>query len=89
MSEAIGLIETKGYVGLVEASDAMVKAANVQLVKQISIGGAMVTSVITGDVGSVKAAVEAGREAANRVGELIAAHVIARPSAELAKFFTS
>lgn len=89
MSEAIGMIETKGYVGLVEASDAMVKAANVQLIKQISIGGAMVTSVITGDVGSVKAAVEAGREAANRVGELIAAHVIARPNAELVKFFTS
>lgn len=89
MSEAIGMIETKGYVGLVEASDAMVKAANVQLIKQIPIGGALITTVITGDVGSVKAAVEAGREAASRVGELVASHVIARPSGELAKFFTS
>ncbi len=88
MNEAIGLIETKGYVGLVEASDAMVKAANVKLIKQIPIGGGMITSLISGDVGSVKAAVEAGREAANSVGELVAAHVIARPSEELAKFFT-
>lgn len=89
MSEAIGMIETKGYVGLVEASDAMVKAANVKLIKQIPIGGALITTVITGDVGSVKAAVEAGKESANRVGELVAAHVIARPSQELAGFFTS
>ena len=89
MSEAIGLIETKGYVGLVEASDAMVKAANVALIKQISIGGALVTTVVKGDVGSVKAAVDAGRESSARVGNLVASHVIARPSPELLAFFTS
>ena len=89
MNEAIGMIETRGYVGLVEASDAMVKAANVQLVKSIPIGGALVTTIVTGDVGSVKAAVEAGKEAANRVGNLVASHVIARPSQELPKFFIS
>jgi ethanolamine utilization protein EutM len=89
MSEAIGLIETRGYVGLVEASDAMVKAANVSLVKHISIGGALVTTVVKGDVGSVKAAVDAGREASKRVGNLVASHVIARPSPELLNFFTS
>lgn len=89
MSEAIGLIETRGYVGLVEASDAMVKAANVKLIKSIPIGGALITTVVQGDVGSVKAAVEAGKEAANRVGNLVAAHVIARPTPDLVKFFTN
>lgn len=89
MSEAIGLIETRGYVGLVEASDAMVKAANVELVKSIQIGGALVTTIVRGDVGSVKAAVEAGREAAQRVGNLVASHVIARPGGDLVKFFTA
>ena len=89
MNEAIGLIETRGYVGLVEASDAMVKAANVQLIKSIPIGGALITTVVQGDVGSVKAAVEAGKEASSRVGNLVAAHVIARPSPELLKFYTS
>jgi ethanolamine utilization protein EutM len=89
MSEAIGLIETRGYVGLVEASDAMVKAANVTLIKSIPIGGALVTTVVQGDVGSVKAAVDAGKEACARVGTLVAAHVIARPSPDLLKFFTS
>ncbi len=89
MSEAIGLIETRGYVGLVEASDAMVKAANVQLVKSIPIGGALITTIVKGDVGSVKAAVEAGKEAASRVGNLVASHVIARPAVELLKFFTA
>ena len=89
MSEAIGLIETRGYVGLVEASDAMVKAANVQLVKSIPIGGALITTVVKGDVGSVKAAVEAGKEVAKRVGNLVASHVIARPSPDLLRFFTS
>ena len=87
MSEAIGLIETRGYVGLVEASDAMVKAANVQLIKSIPIGGALITTIVQGDVGSVKAAVEAGKESATRVGNLVASHVIARPSPELLKFF--
>jgi ethanolamine utilization protein EutM len=89
MSEAIGLIETRGYVGLVEASDAMVKAANVQLIKSIPIGGALITTVVKGDVGSVKAAVEAGKEAAKRVGNLVAGHVIARPAEELLRFFTN
>jgi ethanolamine utilization protein EutM len=88
-SEAIGLIETRGYVGLVEASDAMVKAANVSLVKNIQIGGGLVTTIVRGDVGSVKAAVDAGREAAKRVGNLVSAHVIARPSPELLAFYTS
>lgn len=80
---ALGLIETKGWVGLVEATDAMCKAANVEIVKTIQIGGAYVTTIVRGDVGSVKAAVEAGAEAAGKVGELIASHVIARPHAEL------
>ena len=87
MSDSIGLIETRGYVGLVEASDAMVKAANVILVKHIQIGGALVTTIVKGDVGSVKAAVDAGKEAASRVGNLIASHIIARPAAGLLEFF--
>jgi microcompartment protein CcmL/EutN len=89
MNEAIGLIETRGYVGLVEASDAMVKAANVELIKTIPIGGSLITTIVRGDVGSVKAAVEAGRETAGRVGNLAASHVIARPAPELLKFFTA
>jgi len=89
MNEAIGLIETRGYVGLVEASDAMVKAANVELIKSIPIGGALVTTIVQGDVGSVRAAVEAGKEAASRVGNLVASHVIARPADDLLKFFTT
>ena len=87
MSESIGLIETKGLTGSIEASDAMVKAANVSLVKQVSIGAGMLTVFVKGDVGSVKAAVEAGAEAASRVGELIASHVIARPHEDLLKYF--
>src|SRR3954466_12207995 len=80
---AIGLIETKGWVGLVEATDAMGKAANVEIVKTIQIGGAFVTTIVKGDVGSVRAAVDAGAEAAGKVGELIASHVIARPHGDL------
>jgi ethanolamine utilization protein EutM len=87
MSEAIGMIETKGYVGSVEASDAMVKAANVNLVKTIPIGGGMITVLARGDVGSVKAAVDAGTKAAGRVGELISSHIIARPHEDLLKVF--
>jgi ethanolamine utilization protein EutM len=83
MSDSIGMVETKGYVGSVEASDAMVKAANVSLVRQVQIGGGFVTVIVKGDVGSVKAAVEAGAEAAKRVGELICSHIIARPHGEL------
>jgi ethanolamine utilization protein EutM len=81
------MIETKGYVGAIEASDAMVKAAGVTLAKQVQIGGGLVTVLVKGDVGSVKAAVDAGADAAKRVGELICAHVIARPHADLLKQF--
>jgi ethanolamine utilization protein EutM len=87
MSEALGMIETKGYVGSVEASDAMVKAANVGLVKTIPIGGGMITVLCRGDVGSVKAAVDAGSKAAGKVGELVSAHIIARPHDDLVKAF--
>jgi ethanolamine utilization protein EutM len=87
MSTALGMIETKGYVGSVEATDAMAKAANVTLVKQIQTGGGFLTVLVTGDVGSVKAAVDAGAEAAGRVGELVSAHVIARPHDELLSQF--
>jgi microcompartment protein CcmL/EutN len=79
MNQAIGLIETKGLVGLIEASDAMCKAANVELLKTIEIGGGYVTTVVRGDVGSVRAAIDAGAEAAKTVGELVSSHVIARP----------
>src|SRR5687767_3283830 len=81
--QAIGLVETKGWVALVEATDAMTKAANVEVVKTIQIGGAYVTTIVRGDVGSVRAAVDAGSEAAGRVGEVIASHVIARPHPDL------
>lgn len=87
MSDSLGMIETKGYVGSVEASDAMVKAAGVTVARQVQIGGGLVTVIVKGDVGSVKAAVEAGSEAAKRVGELICSHVIARPHPELLKQF--
>lgn len=87
MSEAIGMIETKGYVGSVEASDAMVKAANVGLVKTIPIGGGLITVLCQGDVGSVKAAVDAGAKAASKIGELVASHIIARPHEDLVKAF--
>ncbi len=79
MSEAIGLIETKGLVGLVEASDAMCKAANVELVKTVQIGGGFVTAIVRGDVGSVRAAVDAGSVAAKAIGELVSSHIIPRP----------
>ncbi|MCC6580794.1 MAG: BMC domain-containing protein [Phycisphaeraceae bacterium] len=76
---ALGMLETRGQTPLVEATDAMLKAANVELVKCVPIGGAYITVIVRGDVGSVKAAVDAGAEAAGRVGELVSAHVIARP----------
>ena len=85
--EAIGMIETRGYVGSVEASDAMVKAANVTLIKTISIGGGLITVFATGDVGSVKAAVDAGAKAAGKVGELVSSHILARPHEDLMKVF--
>ena len=77
---AIGLVETKGLVGLIEATDAMAKAANVQIVKRVGIGGGLVTTVVRGDIGSVRAAVEAGANAATQVGELVSSHVIPRPA---------
>jgi ethanolamine utilization protein EutM len=85
--EAIGLIETKGLVAQIEASDAMLKAANVSLVKQIQIGGAYVTTIIRGDVGSVRAAVDVGAAAASKVGDLVSAHLIARPGESLLEHF--
>ena len=87
MSEALGMIETKGYVGAVEASDAMVKAANVTLVQTIPIGGGLITVLVRGDVGSVNAAVDAGSAAAGKVGELISSHILARPHDDLLKVF--
>ncbi len=89
MSSAIGLVETKGLIALVEATDAMAKAANVEIVKRVSIGGAFVTTVVRGDVGSVRAAVEAGAAAANQVGELVSSHVIPRPSEGLVAAYLS
>jgi len=80
MSQAIGLIETKGLLALIEATDAMAKAANVEIVKRIDIGGGLVTTVVSGDVGSVRAAVEAGAAAASQVGELVSSHVMPRPA---------
>lgn len=87
MSEAIGMIETRGYTGSVEATDAMVKAANVTLAKTVAIGGGLITVICRGDVASVKAAVDAGSKAASKVGELVSAHVIARPHEDLVKIF--
>jgi len=87
MNESLGLIETKGFTGAVEASDAAVKAASVSLVKTVQIGGGLITVLVKGDVGSVKAAVDAGAEAAKKAGELMAAHVIARPHPDLLKSF--
>jgi microcompartment protein CcmL/EutN len=80
---ALGMIETKGLVAAVEAADAMVKAANVWLIGKVHVGGGLVTVMVRGDVGAVKAATDAGAAAADRVGELISVHVIARPHEEL------
>ena len=79
MMEALGMIETKGLVGAIESADAMVKAANVHLIGKVHVGGGLVTVMVRGDVGAVKAAVEAGGAAAKRVGELVSVHVIPRP----------
>jgi ethanolamine utilization protein EutM len=81
--EALGMIETKGLVGAIEAADAMVKAANVTLVGREFVGAGLVTVMVRGDVGAVKAATEAGAEAAQRVGSLISVHVIPRPNSEV------
>src|SRR3954462_13612149 len=82
-SEALGMVETRGLIGSVEATDAMVKAANVVLVGKEYIGQGYVTVLVRGDVGAVKAATDAGAAAARRVGELISVHVIPRPHAEV------
>lgn len=82
-TEALGLIETKGLVGSIEAADAMVKAANVYLIGRELVGGGLVTVMVRGDVGAVKAATDAGAAAAQRVGELISVHVIPRPHSDV------
>ncbi len=79
MAEALGMIETRGFAAMVEASDAMVKAAKVDLVHYEKTGGGYVTAIVRGDVAAVKAACEAGQAAASRVGEMVTVHVIARP----------
>ncbi len=87
MNEALGMIETKGYVAALAGADAMVKAANVTIVSRQEVGDGLVAVVVRGDVGAVKAATEAGAESVSAVGELISAHVIPRPHPELDKHF--
>ncbi|PHR28806.1 MAG: ethanolamine utilization microcompartment protein EutM [Desulfotalea sp.] len=83
MMNALGMIETRGLVGAIEAADAMVKAANVEIVGREQVGGGLVTVMVRGDVGAVKAATDAGAAAAERVGELKSVHVIPRPHSEV------
>lgn len=83
--EALGMVETKGLIGAIEAADAMVKAANVVLVGKEYIGAGYVTVMVRGDVGAVKAATDAGAASARRVGELVSVHVIPRPHSEVEK----
>jgi ethanolamine utilization protein EutM len=85
MNGALGMIETKGMVGAIEALDAMVKAANVTVAGKVQVGGGIVTVFVRGDVGAVKAATDAGAQAAQRVGELLSVHVIPRPHSEIEK----
>ena len=85
MNEALGMVETRGLVAAIEAADAMVKAANVQLIGSEKIGSGLVSVMVRGDVGAVKAAVEAGGAAASRLGEVIATHVIPRPHTDVNK----
>jgi microcompartment protein CcmL/EutN len=87
IGDALGMIETRGLVGMIEAADAMLKTANVVLVGWQKVDAGLVTALIRGDVGSVKAATDAGAAAARRVGELIGVHVIARPADDLEKVF--
>ena len=86
-SQAIGMIETRGYVAALTAADAMVKAANVEIAARNEVGGGLVSVVVKGDVGAVKAATEAGAEAASQIGEVVAVHVIQRPHADLGRHF--
>ncbi|TCZ78781.1 BMC domain-containing protein [Paenibacillus albiflavus] len=85
MNESIAIIETRGLTAAIEAADAMLKAANVEIVGTEKIGSGLVTVIVRGDVGAVKAAAEVGSEAAQRVGELVAVHVIPRPHSDVAK----
>ncbi|MBC2722546.1 ethanolamine utilization microcompartment protein EutM [Desulfosporosinus sp.] len=85
MNNALGMIETKGLIGAIEASDAMVKAANVTLIGKTLVGGGLVAVMVRGDVGAVKAATDAGAAAAERVGELVSVHVIPRPHTDVEK----
>lgn len=89
MNEALGMVETKGYVAALAAADAMVKAANVTIVAREEVGDGLVAVVVQGDVGAVKAATEAGSETASTVGELVSVHVIPRPHPELGKHFAA
>ena len=87
--EALGMVETRGLVAAIEAADAMVKAANVQLIGTEKIGSGLVSVMVRGDVGAVKSAVEAGNAAASRLGEIIATHVIPRPHSDVEKILPS
>ena len=89
MNEALGMVETRGLVAAIEAADAMVKAANVQLIGSEKIGSGLVSVMVRGDVGAVKAAVEAGSQAAASLGEIVATHVIPRPHADVEKLLPS
>ena len=86
-NSALGMIETRGFVPSLAAADAMVKAANVEIVSKNEVGGGLVSVLIRGDVGAVKAATEAGAEAANGIGEVVAVHVIPRPHGDLGDHF--
>lgn len=86
-NQALGMIETKGYVAALAAADAMVKAANVTITSRQEVGDGLVAVIVHGDVGAVKAGTEAGAEAANQVGELVSVHVIPRPHADLGSHF--
>ena len=87
--QALGMVETKGLVGSVEAADAMVKAANVNLIGKVHVGGGLVTVMVRGDVGAVKSATDAGAAAASRGGELVSVHVIPRPHEEVERILPS
>ncbi|CAG9620302.1 BMC domain-containing protein [Sutcliffiella rhizosphaerae] len=89
MRKALGMIETRGLIGSIEAADAMLKAANVQLLTQEKVDAALVTVLVEGDVGAVQAAIDAGKEAATRVGELVSAHVIPNPDKGIGGIFQS
>ncbi|MCE5170424.1 BMC domain-containing protein [Paenibacillus profundus] len=89
MNESLGMIETRGLTAAIEAADAMLKAANVEIVGTEKIGSGLVTIMVKGEVGAVKAAIEVGAEAVQRVGELVAVHVIPRPHEDIAKILPS